>query len=93
MIVDIIFDINIAMSTAAKILGRMRNNPRDWRIEDLIRVAGAMGISYRRPGSGSSHVVFGHPASELIVTVPSKRPIKPVYVKQFLALVDSVGGE
>lgn len=74
------------------ILAQMRNNPRDWRIEDLERVAGWVGITSRQPGGGSSHVIFTHPASELIVSVPAHRPIKPVYVRNFLALVASVRG-
>ena len=27
-----------------------------------------------------------------IVSVPAKRPIKPIYIKQFVALIDAVGG-
>jgi hypothetical protein len=26
-----------------------------------------------------------------IVSVPAKRPIKPVYIKQFVALIDAAG--
>lgn len=79
------------MGKAEAILTRMRNNPSgDWRIEDLERVAGWLGINSRRPGSGSSHVIFTHPASELIVSVPAHRPIRPVYVRNFLVLVNAV---
>lgn len=41
------------------------------------------------PGRGGSHVIFGAPGVRDIVTVPAKRPIKPVYIKFFLALIDS----
>ncbi|KMY67100.1 hypothetical protein AAU61_14320 [Desulfocarbo indianensis] len=81
------------MSKADKILGQMRRNPLDWRIEDIIRVAESKGILVRKPGGGSSHVTFGHPSSDLIVTVPAKRPIKSVYIKNFLGLVDAVEGK
>ena len=67
----------------------MRENPRDWRIESLEAIAGKLDIQVRK--SGSSHVVFMHKDSEIVVTVPAKRPIKPVYVHQFLALVDHIG--
>jgi hypothetical protein len=67
----------------------MRSNPRDWRIEDLKVVADSLGIAYRQ--SGTSHVVFGHPKVERAVSVPAARPIKQVYIRQFLALVDEVG--
>ncbi len=39
-------------------------------------------------GSGR-HVIFSSPGVREIVSVPSKRPIKPIYIKQFLALVDA----
>jgi len=69
----------------------MRNNPRDWRIEDLERVAVWLGMVVRRPPSGSSHVIFGHPATSMVVSVPAHRPVNPVYVRHFLALVDEIG--
>ncbi len=40
--------------------------------------------------SGGSHVIFLHENSSLVVTVPGKRPIKPIYIQQFLALVDDI---
>jgi hypothetical protein len=72
----------------AKKLDAMRNNPRDWRIEDLLAVAEQFGIECRN--SGGSHHVFGFPGAEMDVTVPAHRPIKPVYIRQFLLLVDAV---
>ena len=78
------------MTVAAKILGRMRNNPTDWRIEDLKAVADRLKIEYRQPGT--SHVTFRHPSGSKL-TVPARRPIKPVYVKKFLELIDEVTHE
>ena len=68
----------------------MRNNPRDWRIEDLKVVANHFGIEQRQ--HGTSHVTFTT-GEGLILTVPAKRLILPVYVRQFVALVDSMGKE
>jgi hypothetical protein len=34
--------------------------------------------------------VFSHPAVPDIVTVPAHRPIKAIYVKQFVALIDRI---
>lgn len=73
------------MASAAKLLEKMRVNPRDWRIEDLKVVAKKFSIEYRQ--QGTSHVVFRHPVFGLL-TVPSARPIKPVYIRQFVAFVD-----
>ena len=77
------------MSKADKLLSRMRANPRDWRMESLESVAKRYGVEVRK--TGGSHFVFMHPDSEIAVTVPFKRPIKPVYVMQVLALLDDIG--
>lgn len=76
------------MNTATKLLESMRNNPRDWRIEQLHTVARQFDITIR--SEGGSHHVFTHEAVIDIVSVPAHRPIKPVYVRQFVALVDKV---
>jgi hypothetical protein len=68
----------------------MRTNPRDWRIEDLKVVADKFAIAYRQ--HGTSHVVFRHPVAGLL-TVPAARPIKPVYIRRFVALIDLVEGK
>lgn len=77
------------MSKAEKLLAKMRSNPRDWRMEELETVANRFGVDVRK--TGGSHFVFMHPNSELAITVPFKRPIKAVYVTQFLALLDDIG--
>ena len=62
--------------------------PRDWRIDTLINNTKRYGIDIR--SHGCSHYVFSHPVYPLPVTLPAHRPIKPVYVKQFLDMVDSI---
>lgn len=76
------------MNTATKMLEAMRRNPRDWRIEQLHTVARQYGITVR--SDGGSHQVFSHSAVAEVACVPAHRPIKPIYIRQFLALVDSV---
>jgi len=75
-----------------KALQKMRKNPMGWRIEELQAVAEENFVEWRRPGRGGSHVIFSAPGVREIVSVPAKRPIKPVYIKQFVALVDAAGG-
>lgn len=77
------------MTKAEKLLARMRANPRDWRIEDLETVARRHGVQVRK--TGGSHFVFMHPDAEIAVTVPFKRPIKPVYVLKLISLLDEIG--
>ena len=74
------------MASAAKLLDRMRNNPRDWRIEDLKVVATYYGIEHRQ--HGTSHVIFRH-MSGAALSVPAARPIKSIYIRRFVALVDA----
>lgn len=81
---------HFVLANALCILERMRANPRDWRIEDLKVVADRFSIEYRQ--HGTSHVVFRHRVAGLL-TVPSTRPIKPVYVRRFVALVDLIEGK
>ena len=77
---------------AGETLQRMRKNPMGWTIEELQAVAGENRVEWRRPGRGGSHVIFSVPGVREIVSVPAKRAIKPVYIKQFLTLVDVVRG-
>ena len=67
----------------------MRRSQTGWRIEDLQTVAESKGIVWRRPRGGGSHVIFSAPGVREIVSVPAKRPIKPVYIRRFMELVDA----
>ena len=77
------------MASRSKLLEKMRRNPRgDWQIGDLKAIAAHYRIVSRSPGG--SHVVFvsgdGH-----LLTVPARRPIKPIYVKMFVEMIDKSG--
>jgi hypothetical protein len=80
---------HFCVAAADRALQKMRRNPAGWRIEDLLLVAEENGVEWRRPGRGGSHVVFSAPGVREIVSVPAKRPIKPIYMKHFLALIDA----
>ena len=76
------------MNKRTKLLAAMRNNPRDWCIDDLITVARQFEIECR--SHGGSHHVFSHPGVEADLSVPARRPIKPIYIRQFLLLLEAV---
>lgn len=76
------------MSKADKLLEQMRNNPRDWRIEDVKTVAQSLSIDWRN--MGGSHHVFGISGIPEKVCIPAHRPIKPAYIRQFVALIDKI---
>jgi hypothetical protein len=84
-----------AMSKTDKLIEKMRQNPRDWRIEDLKVIADRYNIEYRLPEyrqPGGNHVTFRFPSQQKL-TVPAHKPIKPVYIKQFICLLDNEGEE
>ena len=75
------------MARAEKLLDKMRRNPRDWRIERLQAIAEAYGVAWVH--EGGSHCTFRTSKGEKL-TVPAKRPIKPVYIRQFIDLIDTI---
>ena len=78
------------MSRAAKTLAQMKANALDWRIESLKSVADAYGVLWRQPGG--SHVIFRHSQGAML-SVPARRPIKPVYVRKFVRLIEEGNSE
>lgn len=75
----------------AKRLDQMRLNPAaNWTIADVVAVCREHGIVCEAPRSGGSHYKIGHPSQQQILTVPFKRPIKPVYIRKLVAFVDAV---
>jgi len=79
------------MSKADKKLQAMKTNPKgDWTMSDLQSVANRYGIDYRQPGI--SHVTFSC-SNGMMLTVPAHKPIKPVYIKKFVELIESLNGE
>lgn len=76
------------MSKVDKLLEKMRRNPRDWRIEDLEMLALKFGLEVRKPGG--SHAIFFHEVTGRQLSVPARRPIKPIYVTAFIALLDEI---
>ncbi|RHW17724.1 type II toxin-antitoxin system HicA family toxin [Sphingomonas gilva] len=79
------------MARADKLLDAMRANPRDWRIEDVVTVCEAAGIACTAPRKGS-HYKVKHESMGEILTIPARRPIKPVYVRALVSFVDAVRG-
>ena len=73
------------MTGASKMLARMKANPADWRIENLLTIAAAFSVRSFRPGG--SHAIFRHPNGAML-SVPARRPIKPVYIRKFVRLIE-----
>src|SRR6478735_8995165 len=78
------------MSKIEKQLQKMRDNPRDWRIDDIKIIAKRYEIDYRQPGT--SHVTFRFSNGEKL-TIPAHKPVKPIYIQKFITLLDTqIGG-
>ena len=81
------------MSSAKKLLAKMRVNPRgDWTIDDIMKVCrhfNELGVECKPPKRGSHHKVTFAQVLD-ILTIPADRPIKPVYVKRFVSIIDSI---
>jgi hypothetical protein len=81
------------VARADKLLSQMIAKPKgDWRIEHVRTVCKAYGLTCSAPKRGD-HYKVSHPSQPEIVTVPAHRPIKPIYIKQFVALLRRVAGE
>jgi hypothetical protein len=77
------------MTKAEKLLTKMRQNPAgDWTIQDIERLCGGLGWHCLPPSGGGSHWKVTAPDDEAILTIPAKRPIKPVYIRKLLEMVD-----
>lgn len=67
----------------------MQSNPSNWQIADIEILAAHFNFTLRRPGKGGSHVTFCHGSGKMI-TIPAHKPIKPIYIKLFLQLIEEV---
>lgn len=80
------------MNFGLRLLGAMKRNPRDgWTIDEIKSVCRSAGVHPYAPARGS-HVVLSHPWVEGLLTIPAKRPIKPIYVQLVVDMVETVQG-
>jgi predicted RNase H-like HicB family nuclease len=78
----------------ADILEEMRENPAyGWRMADIQIVCDRNGVMCKPPKGGGSHYKVFHGSVAEILTVPFKRPIKPVYIRKLVAFIDALKGQ
>lgn len=75
------------MSKREKLVQRIRQNPKNVSFEDLDKLMSACGYTRSQPGGGSSHLVYRKPG-QTPLTIPKHKPVKEVYVKKVLAILD-----
>ena len=79
------------MTKAEKLLIRLRQNPAgDWTIRDIQRLCVRLGWQCLPPSGGGSQWKVTAPEEEAILTIPAKRPIKPVYIRRLLAMMEEI---
>jgi hypothetical protein len=73
-----------------KLLDKMRVNPRnDWQVKDVETLCAQIGLTCTSPSSGSHYKVSSPHLAEGTLTIPAKRPIKPVYIKHLVSLAET----
>jgi hypothetical protein len=76
------------MSASKKLLAKMSHNPMGWQISDIETIAKKYGIKIRK--GGGSHVTFSHLSLHAILTIPARKPVKPIYIKKFLKMLEDL---
>ena len=72
-------------------LEEMRRNPQgNWSISDIEKLCSEFEMMCLPPRGGGSHYKIAHPNLAEKLTIPHKRPIKPIYIKKLVALVDKL---
>jgi predicted RNA binding protein YcfA (HicA-like mRNA interferase family) len=70
---------------------RMRANPRgNWKIADVEAVFRDYGITCSPPRGGGSHYKVSHPSQRDILTIPARRPLKPIYIRKLIRFIDAL---
>jgi hypothetical protein len=73
---------------AVDLLERMRANPQaDWTIADIERLCRGCGLTITAPRRGS-HYEVRDPASGTTLTIPTRRPVRAIYIRALVALAD-----
>ena len=74
---------------SGRVIDQMRSNPAaDWRIKDVETVCRQAGLTCSPP-SGGSHYKVSSSFLTTILTIPARKPIKIIYIKCLVAMVDT----
>ena len=73
------------MSKHIKTIQRIINNPHNVSFDDLDKILRGMG--YESRNNGSSHYVYSKEGC-FPVTVPKHKPVKEIYVKKVIELLE-----
>jgi len=73
------------------LLDKMRSDPASGlSISDVEKLCRNHGVRCIPPSGGGSHYKVSHSSQREILTVPFRRPIKPVYIRKLARFIDAV---
>lgn len=76
------------MQRALSRLDRMRANPQgDWRNNDIESLSREYGLVCTPPRGGGSNYKVSDPDGDFTLIVPSRRPIKPIYIRALVGFI------
>jgi hypothetical protein len=79
---------------ARDLLEAMRRNPAgDWTIADLDRACRSVVLEVSPPRGGGSHYKIWDAKLRRTLTIPARRPLKPIYFRLFIAFVADLGAD
>jgi len=78
------------MSRKDKLIDAIKNNPKNVRFQDLRKILESIG--YIAVNNGGSHFVFTKD-NAISLTIPYKKPVKVVYVKQVIKIIEEEEGK
>ena len=78
----------VLMSKRDKLLLKLRNNPTNAKFETIQSLLLHFGFKERAPRGGSSHYTYTYKGT--IITIPKHKPVKAIYIKKVLALLEEL---
>lgn len=79
------------MAPSMNLLDRMKRNPAgDWTIADVETLCGEYDVTCTAPSGGGSHYKISDPSVPDLLTIPYRRPVKPVYIRLPVRLIGTV---
>ncbi len=78
------------MSKREKLIEKLRNNPNNMKFETIQELLLYFDFEQRQPSGGSSHYSFIY-NNTVIITIPKHKPVKKVYIKRVLEVLEESG--
>lgn len=78
------------MGRREKLIESIKRNPKDVDFEDIDNLLKHYGCTVRQRGRGSSHYKYTHPAINWNLEIPKDKPIKAIYARRALEMIDDI---